>query len=155
MERDQIVAITEKDMIKAQQCQDEMRDLDTQIKRTKDIIARQNANQTQIPSSDSQDEEEEPWIYSDKSLLIAISAAKANMIITNRVSNFSRTFYEMYVMKAVTKCVVPTVRALALEFMCFVALDFEEEAPRATLFCLMVRTQLPQIFLPTKSPNKF
>lgn len=134
LERDQLVVVAENDFSKAQALQEEIDALEVQIQRVKTSI---EANTT--ITEDVDNEEEERWTYSDRTMLIALSLVKMNILYVDRISPFWRTFLEMYAVKAVSHSKSQDVRCLALELMCMFALDFEEECSRTTLYCLMVR----------------
>lgn len=133
LERDQILVVNENDYSKAQALQEEIDSLEIQIQRVKASI---EANTTMTEDGDN--EEEEQWTYSDRTILIALSLVKTNILYVDRISPFWRTFLEMYAVKAVSHSQSQDVRCLALELMCMFALDFEEECSRTTLYCLMV-----------------
>ncbi|ODM97090.1 Condensin complex subunit 3 [Orchesella cincta] len=133
LEKDRDIAVRENDLYKAQACQDEINELETKIQNIKVRI--DEASPDNSMTEETEEEEEEKWNYSDKTMLIAMSTVKTNILLSGRISTFSRTFYEMYVVKAVSKC-SPVVRAIALEVMTLIAFEFEDEFPRASLFCL-------------------
>lgn len=134
LERDQLLAVAGNDFSKAQACQEEIDVLETQIQRVKTSI---EANTTMTEDGDN--EEGEQWTYSDRTMLIVLSLVKTNILYIDRISQFWRTFLEMYAVKAISHSQSQDVRCLALELMCMFALEFEEECSRTTLYCLMVR----------------
>lgn len=139
LERDREIAINENDLYKAQACQDQIVALEAEIESTKEAIQNQaSMNETVVESNETLVEEEEPWTYSNKTMLIVLSLVKYNIQLRDKISDFCRTFYEMYAVKAVCKAKDPNVRALALELMCIVALDFEQECARSASYCLQV-----------------
>ncbi len=133
LERDQILAVSEEDFSKAQAYQEDIDALEIEIQRVKASI---EANTTM--TEDGDDEEDEQWTYTDRTMLIVLSLVKMNILYIDRISPFWRTFLEMYAVKAVSHSKSQDVRCLALELMCMFALEFEEESARTTLYCLMV-----------------
>lgn len=141
LEREKQQQVQENKFEQAQVCQDEIEKLDAEISKIKENIEHfeeiSNMSLNTSNLDDSRAEAEEPWTYSDKTLLVVLSLIKGNILSRNCVTACSRTFYEMYAVKAVSKSRDPRVRGIALELMCLVSLDFEEELPKATLYCLI------------------